>query len=96
MQIHIKYFAQIKSKAGKSAEVLELEIGATLQKCIEKLSKENDHGITDILFDESGVYQDTVILVINSQQTRYAENPKMNDGDELMMRGGVVIKWQCK
>ena len=90
MQIHIKYFAQIKSKAGKSSEVLELESGATLQRCIEKLSKDNDHGINDILFDESGVYLDAVILVINGQQTRYTENPKMNDGDELMIMSPIA------
>ena len=90
MQIHIKYFAQIKSKAGKSSEIIELENEATLQDCIEKLSKDNDHGINDILFDESGVYRDAVILVINSQQTRYAENPKMNDGDELMIMSPIA------
>ena len=90
MQIHIKYFAQIKSKAGKPSEVLELESGATLQGCIKKLSKENDHGINDILYDESGVYRDAVILVINNQQTRYAENPKMNDGDELMIMSPIA------
>ena len=90
MKIHIKYFAQIKSKAGKSSEVLELESGGTLQGCIKKLSKENDHGINDILYDESGVYRDAVILVINSQQTRYAENPKMNDGDELMIMSPIA------
>ena len=89
MQIHIKYFAQIKSKAGKSSEVLELENGATLQVCIKKLSR-NDGIIYDILFDESGVYCDTVILVINSQQTRYTENPKMNDGDELMIMSPIA------
>ena len=89
MQIHIKYFAQIKSIAGKSSEVLELENGATLQGCIERLGK-GDHGINDILFDKSGVYLDTVILVINSQQTRYAENPKLSNGDELMIMSPIA------
>lgn len=90
MQIHIKYFAQIKSKAGKSSEVLELETGTTLQNCIEKLSKINNKQINDVLYDESGVYRDAVILVINSQQTRFAENPKMNDGDELMIMSPIA------
>ena len=89
MQIHIKYFAQIKSKAGKSSEMLELENGTSLQGCIKKLCKNNKQ-IKDILYNESGVYRDAVILVINSQQTRYAENPMMNDGDELMIMSPIA------
>ena len=67
-----------------------MDSGATLQDCIKKLSKDNDYGINDILFDESGVYRDAVILVINNQQTRFAENPKMNDGDELMIMSPIA------
>ena len=90
MQIRIKYFAQLKSKAGKTSEVLKLESGQDLQECIKTVSERNDGRIDEILFDESGTYRDSVVLVINSRQVRYVENPKMNDGDELMILSPIA------
>ena len=90
MKINIKYFAQIKKEAGKSFEELEFKSGATLQDCIKGLIVKNSINFNNILFDESGTYLDSVILIVNGNQVRYDENPEMIDGDELMLMSPIA------
>ena len=90
MKIEIKYFAQIKKEAGKPSDEIELEPGATLQKCIDEIGKKNAIGFKNILFEESGAYRDAVVLVVNGVQVRYDENLKMNDGDELLLMSPIA------
>lgn len=90
MNITIKYFAQIKKEAGKGAETMELEAGIDLQKCIKILSTKYTKSFNEMLYDESGIYRDAVILIINSNQVRYDENPALQQGDELMIMSPIA------
>ncbi len=90
MKIEIKYFAQIKKEVGKPSDEIELEPGTTLQKCIAEIGQKNTIGFKNILFEESGAYRDAVVLVVNGAQVRYDENPKMNDGDELLLMSPIA------
>lgn len=90
MKIHIKYFAQVKKEAGKGSETLEFEAGIDLQKCIKILSAKHTKSFNEMLYDESGAYRDSVILIINNDQVRYAENPELNEGDELMIMSPIA------
>ena len=90
MKIQLKYFAQIKKETGKSSEELEFENGVTLQDCIKSISNKYSNSLNKMLFDESGAYRDTVVLVINNIQTRYSENPKMNDNDEILLMSPIA------
>ena len=90
MKIDIKYFAQIKREAGKQSAELELKPGTTLQQCIKEVSGINNVGFKNIIFDEFGSYRNAIILVVNSVQVRYDENPEMNDGDELMLMSPIA------
>lgn len=90
MKIHIKYFAQVKKEAGKGSETLELEAGIDMQQCVKRLSVMHTKSFNEMIYDESGVYRDSVILIINNDQVRYAENPKLNEGDELMIMSPIA------
>lgn len=90
MKINIKYFAQVKKEAGKGSETLEFETGIDLQKCIKILSTQHTKSFYEILYDASGMYRDSVILIINNDQVRYAENPELNVGDELMIMSPIA------
>jgi len=90
MKINIKYFAQIKKEAGKPSDILEVPSGASLQECIRKIGDSNTASFKNMLFDESGAYRDTIVLMVNSIQVRYAENPVMHDGDELMLMSPIA------
>ena len=90
MKIVIKYFAQVKVEAGKQSEQLDLKPGVTLQECVNEICKSKTSGFKKILFDENGSYGDTVVLILNSNQTRYDENPVLNDGDELMLMSPIA------
>jgi MoaD family protein len=90
MNIQIKYFAQVKKEAGKGSETLEMEAGINLQSCVEKLSTRHTKSFREMLYDESGAYRDSVILIINNDQVRYAENPELNEGDELMIMSPIA------
>ena len=90
MNIQIRYFAQVKKEAGKGSETLEMEAGINLQKCIEKLSTRHTKHFKEMLYDESGAYRDSVILIINNDQVRYAENPELKEGDELMIMSPIA------
>lgn len=90
MKIKIKYFAQIKSKAGKSSDDLEVAEGVSLHACIKQLGEKAGASINELLFDPSGNYLDTLVLVLNGEQVRYADNPEMNDRDELMIMSPIA------
>ncbi len=90
MQINVKYFAQIKSKAGKSSDTLEIDNGMTLHECIKQLGEKSDASINELLFDSSGNYLDTLVLVLNGEQVRYSDNPEMNNNDELMIMSPIA------
>jgi len=90
MKIQLKYFAQMKKETGKSSEEIEFENGVTLQDCIKSISNKYSQSLYKMLFDESGAYRNTVVLVINNIQTRYSENPKMNDNDEILLMSPIA------
>lgn len=90
MKINIKYFAQIKKEAGKPSDILEVKLGATLQECIKEVGNSKTARFKNILFDEAGSYRDTIVLIVNSIQVRYDENPELQEGDELMLMSPIA------
>lgn len=90
MKIDIKYFAQIKKEAERQSDELDLKSGATLQECLIEVSRKKSASFNNILFDEHNAYRGSVILILNSIQVRYDENPEMKDGDELMLMSPIA------
>ena len=90
MKIDIKYFAQIKKEAERQSDEVELEPGTTLQECVLNVCKKKSASFKNILFDENGIFRGSVILIVNSVQVRYDENPEMNEGDELMLMSPIA------
>ncbi len=90
MQIKVKYFAQIKSKAGRSSDDLDLADNVTLHECLKQLGDKSNAQINELLFDSKGDYLDTLVLVVNGEQVRYADNPEMHHGDELMIMSPIA------
>lgn len=90
MKIDIKYFAQIKKEAERPSDEVELKPGATVQECLSEVCKKKSASFKNILFDDEGTYRDSVILIVNSVQVRYDENPEMNNGDELMLMSPIA------
>lgn len=90
MNITIKYFAQVKKEAGAGSETLELEEAIRLQECVKFLSVNKSKAFNEMLYDESGAYRDSVILIINNDQVRYEENPELKAGDELMIMSPIA------
>ena len=90
MKITIKYFAQVKKEAGTGTEILELDEGMHLQECLGAVSTNKSKAFREMIYDESGVYRDAVILIINNDQVRYDENPEMKDRDELMIMSPIA------
>ena len=90
MKLSITYFAQLKKEAGKPSEVLEFENEVNLKECINMVSKKYSSQFYEMFFDEHGTYRDAIVLIINSIQVRYAENPNLNDGDELLIMSPIA------
>lgn len=90
MKLSITYFAQLKKEAGKSSEVLAFENEVSLKECINLVSKKYSSQFYEMFFDEHGTYRDAIVLIINSVQVRYAENPNLNDGDELLIMSPIA------
>ena len=90
MKLSVTYFAQLKKEAGKPSEVLEFENEVNLKDCIKLVSKKYSSQFYEMFFDDNRTYRDAVVLIINSIQVRYAENPNLNDGDELLIMSPIA------
>ncbi|WP_223549108.1 MoaD/ThiS family protein [Aestuariivivens sp. NBU2969] len=89
ISIKLKFTAQLKDRAGVDSDVILINEKDTLQDLIRELPKTYGSDFGAVLFEESGVYRHSNLIVVNQNQVRYEENIKMKDGMEIMLMSPI-------
>jgi len=89
MEIKIKFTAQLKDIVGQGVDKITLEENEKIQSVLLRLSDRYGEKFKSILFDASGLYRNSILLVLNQYQINYEDNVVLNDGDEIAIMSPI-------
>jgi molybdopterin converting factor small subunit len=90
MKITVKYKSQVKKETGISSEELVISENETVQVVLKRLSEKYGDRFENLLFDNSGIFKNTILLAINNSQTLYPENISFKDADTLTIMSPIA------
>ncbi|TWT84076.1 ThiS family protein [Planctomycetes bacterium CA13] len=85
-KITLRYYAQIRQKAGTESETVEVPNGATALQSLQAV----DHGedFNAMLFDDSGALRPVIMFVINDVPA--PQDAVLSDGDQVQVFSPVA------
>ncbi len=89
MEIKIRFTAQLKDVVGQGTDKITIEEKENLQSVLSRLTERYGDKFKNILFDESGTYRNSILLVLNQYQINYVDNVVLNDGDEIAIMSPI-------
>lgn len=81
MNVHIKYFAQVRQATGTESESLILDGGADLRALLARLADRHGEAFRVFVLDANGSARPGIILLVNDRPIDRALNPRLAEGD---------------
>lgn len=89
MIIKLKFTAQIKDVIGSNTDTITIEDGTKLKDLLKTLVDKYGNDFKSILFDESGLYRHSNLIVVNQTQENYEDNLALVDGMEITLMSPI-------
>ena len=86
INIHVKFWGQIKQAAGLAAEDIELADSPTLRSLLDALVVKHGEQLSKHLLDETGSVRSSLLIVIDNEQVDTSSNAELRDGQTVTLR----------
>jgi molybdopterin converting factor small subunit len=90
MQITVKYKSQVKKETGISFEELVITENEKLHDVLKRLTEKHGDKFGNLLFDDKGIFKNTILLAINNIQALYSENAQLKETDVLTIMSPIA------
>ena len=90
MKIELRYTAQLAMEAGGASETLEIGKDTSIDMLIRQLAESRGGKFAKLLLNEQGDPHPTIMRIVNGEQVDRAHEPKLQDGDELMLMSPIA------
>lgn len=90
MKVSITYTAQVRQAAGVAHEEVELDSPCTAEELIGRLAQQRDGRFGQLLLDEAGRVQPTVLLFVGDEQVTPGSAAPLRDGDAITVLSPIA------
>ncbi|MEN7547782.1 MoaD/ThiS family protein [Rapidithrix thailandica] len=90
MKIKIKYTAQLKSEAGKTAQEYEVKNGESITELMANVAEQHSQKFRTILFDEKGQFRPSMLIAYNGNRISPATSPEWKENDEITLMSPIA------
>lgn len=81
MQVTVHYFAQLRRAAGRTAESIDVESGATVAALLARLGALRGEAVRNLLVGADGMPDSTLLVFVGEQPAELSQT--LADGDEV-------------
>jgi len=85
MQVTVEYAAQIKRAAGVASESVDVEPNCSVQNLLSQVAAARGEALRNILFDDSGDLQPSILLFVGDDQIRWETPHQLHDRDVVTL-----------
>jgi len=89
MRIHVEYSAQLRVRAGCSAETLEVEEGAGLPQLLKAIAERHGDPMRDLLFGADGNVSRSILCFAADEQVDWQQPPSLADGARVTLMSPI-------
>ncbi len=89
MNIKLRFTAQLKDVVGKGIDTVSVNENDRLHDLLKSLVEKYGVIFGNILFDESGEYRHSNLIVINNTQENYEDNIALVEGMEVTLMSPI-------
>ncbi len=83
MNVKVEYAAQVKRAAGVGSEEIECNSPCTVQQLVAQLADQHGDPLKNLLVDQDGNLQRSILLFIGDNQARWDDPAELNDRDTV-------------
>ena len=85
MNIHVRYFAQLKLAAGTAEETVALRPAMTLDGLLQRLAELHGEPLRQLLFHDNGTRRQSILVSIGDRQIPLGEKLELRDGERVTL-----------
>ena len=90
MTIVVKFTAQLKKEAGTAQQEFELADDDNLTALLARVSQAFNDKVRDMIFDDNGVFRQSIIIVQNGTQVGIDDPIALKQGDEILLMSPIA------